>query len=151
MLNHILEILRWAGVGVGFYLAFSLEQPAEQINVLCLWLVLCLAGLTGIESVFLGKTAREQSGYHGSGAYQRQSGFNNLALALATLLVYALGWGVQAKLSLLSALLIFMALSAGNHAYSAVKEGNKSLKNLLRPFMTALLLAFTIPFMARAL
>ena len=136
---------------MGFYLAFGLEQPTEQINLPCLWLVLSLAGLTGLESVFLGKTAREQSGYQGGGAYQRQSGFNNPALALATLLAYVLGWGVQAKLALLRMLLIFLTLSAGNHAYSALKQGNKSIKNLLRPIMTALLLAFTLPFMVRAL
>jgi len=46
------------------------------------WIVISLAGLTGIESLFLGKTASEITVYVPS-AYQRQSGMNNLSIAIA--------------------------------------------------------------------
>ena len=149
--NFMLEILRWAGVGVGVFLAFSYTEPRQQFSVLCIFVVLSLAGLTGIESLFFGEKASKQSGYGPGGAYQRQSGLNNLALAAATILIYIFGWGVQAKAAVMFVLLIFLIFSAVNHAYSALKEGNKSLKNFLRPFMTALLLGMVLPFLVRAL
>ncbi len=152
-LNSILEYARWTGVGVGvFWANYAGGGPAAQFGVITLWSVLSLAGLTGVESLFLAKKAAQQSGYGGGGgAYQRQSGLNNLALALACLLAYALGWGLMAQAALMSVLLIFLALSAGNHLYSALKEGNRSLKNWLRPVLTALLLAVILPYMIAAL
>ncbi|MEK7500007.1 MAG: DUF6790 family protein, partial [Patescibacteria group bacterium] len=101
--------------------------------------------------VFLGDTAAKLSGYGKGSAYQRQSGFNNLALALTAILAYFLGWGIYAKIAVFTALLIFLALSASNHAYSALKEKNKAVKNFLRPIMTIALLAYSIPFLLRAL
>lgn len=149
---RLLEILRWVGVGLGIFLALLLgKDPAQQFNILCIWVVISLAGLTGIESVFFGKAAAKLSGYGEGGAYQRQSGINNLALAITTLLVYFLNWGLYAKISVMTVMLIFLSLSASNHAYSAIKEHNKSFKNFLRPIMTTVLLAVIIPFMIRAL
>lgn len=150
-MNLILEILRWVGVGVGVFLAFGYQEPRQQFSVLCIFTILSVAGLTGIESLFFGKKASEQSGYGPGRAYQRQSGLNNLALAAATLLVYLFGWGVQAKATVMFVLLIFLVFSAVNHAYTALRDGNKSLKNFLRPFMTAVLLGMVLPFLIRAL
>jgi hypothetical protein len=152
-LNSILEIARWSAVGLGVFLANYLGgSPAAQFSMVCFWSVVPIAGLTGVESVFLAQKASEQSGYGGGGlAYQRQSGFNNLALAIACLLVYALGWGLMAKAALMSVLLIFLVLSAANHAYSAIKEKNLRPKNLLRPVLTAFLLAVTLPYLIAAL
>lgn len=46
-INIMLEILRWCGVGVGFYFAnVGGQTPQEQFSALCIWIVLCLAGLT---------------------------------------------------------------------------------------------------------
>ncbi|MCF8033751.1 MAG: hypothetical protein K9K66_14805 [Desulfarculaceae bacterium] len=152
-INSILEIVRWAGVGLGVFLANLWGgTPQAQFSLVCFWTVAPVAGLTGIESLFLGQRAAEQSGYGAGGAaYQRQSGLNNLALALACLLAYALGWGLMAQAALMSTLLIFLCLSAANHAYSAFKENNLRPKNLLRPLLTALLLAVTLPYMIAAL
>lgn len=150
-MNLILEILRWVGVAVGLFLAFSYQEPRQQFSVLCFFTVVSVAGLTGIESLFFGEKASQQSGYGPGRAYQRQSGMNNLALAAATLLIYLFGWGVQAKATVMFVLLIFLVFSAVNHAYTALKENNKSIKNLLRPFMTAALLGMVLPFLVRAL
>ena len=107
------------------------ERPARQLDVLCIWVVVSIAGLTGIESIFFSDAAAQQSGYEKGSAYQRQSGLFNIALALTTLLVYLAGWDLHAKACLLIVLLTFLFFSAINHAYSAIKEHNKSL-NLSR-------------------
>ena len=76
-----LEAGRWIGVIAGFGLALRYRpDSADQLHVLAPWLVGSVSGLTGIESVFLGKAAAQLTGYAPS-AYQRQSGMNNLALA----------------------------------------------------------------------
>ena len=150
-LNNFLELLRWVGAGTGIFLASLIQNnPTKQLDVLCIWVVVSIAGLTGIESVFFGKTGAEQSGYEKGSAYQRQSGFSNIALALSTIFVYLLNWDLQSKASLLIVLLLFLLFSACNHAYSAIKEHNKSIKNFLRPLMTLFLLATIIPFILRA-
>ncbi len=151
-MNNFLEILRWGGVAVGIFLANLLgKSPAEQFSIICLWTVIPIAGLTGIESVFFAKRAAKQSGYGDGGPYQRQSGLNNLAVAVTAAFVYILHWGIYAKAAVMTTLLVFLILSAINHGYTAMKEKNRTIKNLLRPAMTALLLAFVLPYMIRAL
>lgn len=149
---NILEIVRWLCIIAGFNLAyFSSQDPAGQLHIIMPWLVIPLAGLTGIESVFLGKTASELSGYGYNPAYQRQSGMNNIAVAITAIVVSFFEWGTHAEIAVFMIMLIFLTLSACNHAYSAIKDKNYALKNLMRPLMTALLLAFTIPFIIKAL
>ena len=148
---HALEVLRFAGVIAGFALALQFgHTPQAQMHILMPWIVVSLAGLTGIESVFFGKAAAELSGYTPS-AYQRQSGFNNLAVAIVALLVFFLKWGAFAEVAVLSILLIFLFLSACNHAWSAIREQNLNTRNLLRPIMTAVIISATLPFILRAL
>jgi hypothetical protein len=74
---HALEVSRWIGVVLGFQLAFLKgANPHEQLHILTPWIVISLAGLTGIESLFFGKAASEITGYTPS-AYQRQSGMSH--------------------------------------------------------------------------
>ncbi|MDG1943187.1 MAG: hypothetical protein P8J17_02875 [Halioglobus sp.] len=149
---NTLEVLRWVGFGLGIFFAQSLGQdPIEKLNLFSIWAVISIAGLTGLESVFLADTAAKKSGYGSGSPYQRQSGFNNLALALTTALAHFLSWGIYANAALLTALLIFLTLSAANHAYSAFKENNREIRNFLRPLMTIFLLLYSIPFILSAL
>jgi hypothetical protein len=149
---NLIEIVRWIGAGTGIFLAFFIQNdPARQLDILVPWVVISIAGLSGIESVFFGSAAAMQSGYERGSAYQRQAGVSNLALAITTIFVYLLGWGLQAKASLLIVLCVFLFLSGLNHAYSAVKEYNRSMKNLIRPFITVAFLCAVIPFIVRAL
>jgi len=145
-----LEILRWGCVVAGFQLAYALGQgPAERLHILTPWVVGSLAGLSAVESLLLGGAAARLSGY-APGAYQRQSGLNNLALAATALLVWGLGWGTRAEAAVLVALLVFLSLSACNHAWSAWKENNRRPRNLLRPVLTLALVAFTLPVLVAA-
>ena len=62
------------------------NDPQHQLHILMPFVVIGLSGLTGIESLFFGKAAVELTGYTQS-AYQRQSGLNNLAVAITAILV----------------------------------------------------------------
>jgi len=136
-----------AGINLAYFFG---NDPQHQLHILMPFVVIGLSGLTGIESLFFGKAAIELTGYTQS-AYQRQSGLNNLAIAITAILVLCFKWGVYAEITILSASLIFFFLSAINHAWSAIKEGNRKLKNLLRPIMTIILLIFTVPFIIRVI
>lgn len=148
---HALEVSRWVCVVAGFQIAFFHSgHPHEQLHDLMPWIVLSLMGLSAVESLLFGAAASEITGYVRSG-YQRQSGLAMLAVALTALLVWFGGWGVPADAAVLSLTLIFFGLSACNHAWSAFKEGNHGLQNLMRPVLTALLIGFAVPFIVRAL
>jgi len=151
-INNILEIIRFASVAIGIFLAILWgNNPVQQFSIVTAFAVIFIAGLTGIESIFFGESASEQSGYTGGRAYQRQSGANNLALAITALLVYILGWGYYAQLTIMSVLIIFLALSGTNHAYSAIKESNHSIKNMSRPIMTIVFLVTLLFFMLNSI
>ena len=144
-----IEIARWVCVAIGVQLAYGISgSPVDKFSILCIWVVVPLTGLTGIESVFFGKIASTQTGYGEGGAYQRQSGLNNLATAIATLIVYALNLGVYAKVAVMIVALTFFVLSALNHIYSGIYEANLKIKNIVvRPLGIALLLVVILPFL----
>ena len=148
-----MEISRWILVIIGFQCAYFIgKTPVESFHILVPWITLSLAGLTGIESVFFGKIASKVTGYAGGGGgYQRQSGINNISVGITGLLVFILDWGVGADAAVMTVLLVFMALSGSNHAYSAFKEDNRNMRNILRPLMSLLLLVFVLPMMIKAL
>ncbi|MCB2186754.1 MAG: hypothetical protein KQJ78_10070 [Deltaproteobacteria bacterium] len=152
-MTKFLEAVRWVAPGVGLYLALWLGQDAmEQFSWLCGFTVAPIAGLTALESLFWGQRAAGESGYGAGGrGYQRQSAFNNLAMALTCLPVYLLHWGVYAQAALTTVFLTFFGLSALNHLYSAVRERNFTFRNLARPVLSAALLALVLPFLWAAL
>jgi hypothetical protein len=76
---------------------------------------------------------------------------NNIAVAFVSLFVLLAGWDVYAQLTVLLVLLVFLSLSSINHAYAGLKAENRSVRTFTRPLGTVLLLAFTIPFIMRAL
>jgi len=110
-----------------------------------------IAGLTGVESLVFGKEAARASGYSDAGPYQRQSGFNNLSLGVVALVTYTLNWGTMADAALCLVLLLFLSLSSMNHLYSALREGNRSVRSFSRPLLTVALWIVVLPFMLRAL
>jgi hypothetical protein len=113
--------------------------------------VVSFAGLTGIESLFFAHGAARLSGYGQGSPYQRQSGMNNLALACVSLVVLLARWGTQAEVAVLLVLLVFLALSAVNHLLTGLSETRRTMRTFTRPVGTILLIAFTVPFIIRAL
>jgi hypothetical protein len=150
--NRGLERLRILGVITGFVLASTADaNPVAQLGILQVFIVASIAGLTGIESIFFSAGAAQLSGYGEGSPYQRQSGMNNLAVALVSIFVFLAGWDVYAELTVLLVLLIFLVLSSINHAYAGLKEEKQSACTFTRPLGTVLLIVFTVPFIIRAL
>jgi hypothetical protein len=151
-ISQVLEIARFVGVFAGFWLAFSeLSDPERAFHWLAVCVVVSIAGMTGIESLFFGKQAAAASGYSDPGHYQRQSGFNNLAVAILGLVVFFLNWGTHAEAAICSVLLVFLTLSSINHLHSRWRDGNPSWRGFTRPLGTLVLLIAVLPFMFRAL
>lgn len=147
-----LEWLRPAGIALLYFLAEWLgKDPAGKLHILGPGLALILSGSVGLESLFFGETASEKIGYASDRAYQVQSGLNHLALAAAALLVLIFNWGKFADAAITTVLLLVFTFSALNHLFTAIKNRNFKPVNLLRPIMTALLIAILLPVMLKAL
>lgn len=149
--TKIFEILRWAGVFVGIFLAFYFgNTPVQQFSIMFVWVTVSLAGLTGI-NLFFGSSSSEYSGYMSESGFKRQSGINLIAVAITALIVYFFNWGTYAEAAVMIILLIFFVINSINHAYSAFVEGAKNKINILRPVMTLILLIVVLPLMLNAL
>ena len=151
-ISLLLEIARFAGTFTGFWLAFkNASDPKLAFHYLSVWIVVSIAGIAAAESLFFPKQAAAASGYADPGHYQRQSGLNNLAVAIMSLVVYYLHWGTEAEAAICLVLLIFLSLSALNHGHSLWCDGNRSWRGITRPLGTLILVVAAIPFMFRAI
>jgi len=149
----ILELTRWVLIVAAFQLTYIFGQDAvDRFAILTPLVIIPLSGLTGVESLFFGEAANKASGYgNGSRRYQIQSGLNNLAIALTTLIAWGCHWGLSAYFALMTAVLMFYGMSGINHAASAISDGNRKWKNIARPFMTLLLIVAVLVVMLPAL
>jgi len=148
----IVEFIRWILIITAFQLAYALgTNPADRFELLTPLVIIPLSGITGLESIFLGKSASQASGYAGERRYQIQSGLNNIAVAVATLIAWWCKWGIAAYFSLMTATLIFYGLSGANHAASTIFDGNLKWKNVARPFMSLVLIIAVLIVMLPAL
>lgn len=148
-INHLLELLRLLLSVYGVFLAWEQSKAlSHALDILLLWVVLPVSGLTGLESVFFGKEGQRLTGYRPS-PYQRQSGCNNLALATGALLVSSLDWGIKASTAICLVFLVFLILSGLNHLYNGLYENNYSSRAYTRPLMTFSLLLGMLPFVIR--
>lgn len=146
------EIARYVGIFFGIYFGYACgDSPQEILHVLVPWLVISVVGLTGIEGMFLSDAAAESMGRQPGSPYQIQSGMNNLAVAITALLVWIFNWGIYADLTILFVLLIFLFLSAINHAREMFANKNYKIKNILRPIITIVLIVYLLPLIISAL
>ena len=146
----VFEWIRWIGVIALIQWAyFSFSQLESIFPAIVLLLTILLAGLTGVEAVFLSYEANKITGYAPS-AYQRQSGLFLLGLTFTALIVYVFGWDLTASLAVMLNLILFLAFSSLNHLYSAFYENNKSFRNLwLRGLGAWLMIGALIPLLLR--
>ncbi len=145
MIIKILEITRIVGAIAGYFVAyFTTDDPAQMIKILTLWMILFIAGLSGIEGLFFPNQAAREKGYETGSNYQRQTAFFFLALAIMAVVVYFMKWGVFAELSLSFTFLLFLLMSTINHAYQAIAKKNFKWNNVIRPFQTLFLIAVYI-------
>lgn len=152
MLAAMLEWLRPAGIGMAFFFASAWGHDAvSRFHILGPFVVMIMSGTVAFESLILGEAASEKIGYRPQRAYQIQSGLANAATAVTALLVYLLDWGRHAEAAIVTAMLLFFAFSAINHAATALRAGNRKPVNLLRPVLALLLIAFLLPPLIAAL
>ena len=148
----MMEWLRPVGIGLAIYFAYYLGKEAiSRFHIMGPFVVMFMSGTVAFESLILGEVASEKIGYEPNRAYQIQSGLANAATAITALLVYVLDWGRYADATIVTAMLMFFALSAANHVATAIMERNMKPVNLLRPAMALLLIGFLLPSMIKAL
>jgi hypothetical protein len=150
-INRFLEISRWLGIALGIFFAFYLTKNVQQqFIIFSIFAVISICGLTFIEAFFFSKESSLISGYGEGGAYQLQSGLHFLALTLAIIVAFLLGWGFFAYLGVYIVLLFFLTLSAINHLINGLKE-KIILNTFLRPILTILLWVISLYFLLPAL
>jgi hypothetical protein len=151
-LGKIIEVVRIICIVVGINIGYwPWVDPALRMEIMAAILILSLNGTVAFGLLVLGESASERIGYQSDPAFQRQSGLNNLAMVIALIIVFLLRWNVFAYLALLAACLVFFFLSSLNHAWSWLKEGNKKTVNVMRPFLTLLLIVAAVPAIVLAL
>ncbi len=140
----ILEILRFAGCGLGIFLAYSYgETPEEILRIMTPWFVGSIAGLSAIEGLFFAREAAAEKGFEQGSNYQRQNSFWFFAVAIVSLIIYFAGWNEYANITIVLILCFFLIMSAANHTYSIFIDKNIKWQNVIRPFLTLL---FTLVF-----
>jgi len=152
ILAQLIEWIRPAGLCFGFFAAYYWGSTAvERLHILTPFMIIALSGVTGLESLFLGKTASAKIGYTPSRPYQIQSGLNHLTVAIVVLISWGLHWGLYADAALLSVCLLSFSMSAANHAWQAIVAGNRKPVNFMRPILMTVLLIGALPILIRAL
>ena len=146
MAIKILEILRIALVGFAFYFGYSAGfentyNPEAQLHIMIPIVIVAVAGLSGLEGLFLSKSAARAKGFETGSNYQIQSAIALLSYTVISLMVYVFNWGLMAEITILFAFLFFMIFSAVNHTVDALKRNNFKWANINRPFLTLILVA----------
>jgi ABC-type Fe3+ transport system permease subunit len=139
----IFEWSRIIGISAGIFFAYQAGNGDAKttLHFLSFFIIVVMAGLTGIEGLFFGKASAESMGRKSDPQYQKQSGGANLAFAITALLVFLFNWGLYADATILIATLIFFVISAIVHTWDIFATKNRSVKNALRPLLTLALLA----------
>mgnify|MGYP003638999625 CR=1 FL=1 len=146
------ETTRLVMVIFAFTIMNSVNNNAvEMLHFLVLWMIVPLAGLTGLEGMFFSRVTAQSAGRAINNPYQKQSAANNLALAITALIVWVMNWGVTADATIMIATLCFFSISACVHTWEAIKLKNYRLKNLFRPIWTLALLGVCLPVLIEAL
>lgn len=151
-LAMMLEWIRPVGIGLAVFFAYYFGRDAiSRFHIMGPFVVVLMSGTVAFESLILGEAASEKIGYEPHRAYQIQSGLANAATAMTAILVYVLDWGQYADATIVTAMLMFFAFSAVNHAAAAFMGENMKPVNWLRPAMALLLIGFLLPHMIKAL
>lgn len=146
MLLNLLDILRILLVAVAFFFGYQIGftngyDPFAQLHFMVPMVITAIAGISGLEGLLFPKKAAEAKGYETGSNYQKQSAFALLSMALVSILVYALDWGIKAELAIFFVFILFFIMSAANHGINAIREKNYKWQNVNRPFITLMLIA----------
>lgn len=107
-----IEVIRSVGTGIGIYFGFG-SSPNYRLSASLL--VFCLAGITGLESLFFGKISARAKKWGVGSPYEIQSAANNLASAVAMIILLSIGADDAAIAALMMTVTIFIMFSGLNH------------------------------------
>ncbi|MBI9038717.1 MAG: hypothetical protein JEY97_11340 [Bacteroidales bacterium] len=146
MIIKILDILRILIVSIAFYFGYQIAyadgyNPIAQLHFMIPVIIVAIAGISGLEGLFLAKKSAEAKGFEVGSNYQRQSAIALLSYAAAAIFVYFINWGIIAELTIFFAFIFFLFFSGLNHGIDAVKRKNYKWQNINRPFITLVLIA----------
>ncbi|MDA3800455.1 MAG: hypothetical protein PF692_15450 [Kiritimatiellae bacterium] len=147
-----MEYVRPVGIGVLIFVSkYFGGTAAEEFTIIGPGLVILMCGTISFEGLYLGAVGSEKLGYTPNKGYQRQCALYSLAIALTAVLALVFKWGTHAYVTVTVTMLLFFLLSGSNHLYTALKEGNKSKTNFLRPILSAILIIYLVPMILKVL
>jgi hypothetical protein len=140
------EIFRIVGVTAVIFFAyyFFSDNPEALLHFLTPWLIVIIAGLSGLEGLFFGKASAKAKGYTGGNEYQVQTDLLFVAMSLVAVFLYFSDWGAKADLTMALLFMLSFLFSALNHAYQGIFMKNKSKINMMRPLLTLAMIAALI-------
>ncbi|MEI6681191.1 MAG: DUF6790 family protein [Bacteroidota bacterium] len=146
MVIKLLDILRIVLVLVAFFFGHLIGftngyHPVPQLHFMIPVIIVAIAGISGLEGVFLGRRSAAAKGFETGSNYQKQSAIAMLSYPAAAILAWFFNWGIRAELTILFAFIFFFFFSAVNHTIDAVVRKNYRWQNINRPFLTLLIIA----------
>lgn len=150
--SKAMEYVRPVGICVLIFASkYFGGTPAEEFTFIGPGLVILMCGTISFEGLFLGAVGSEKLGYTPNREYQRQCALYSLAIALTAVLALIFKWGTHAYVTVTSTMLLFFLFSGANHLFTALKAGNKSKTNFLRPILSAILIIWLVPVILKVL
>jgi F0F1-type ATP synthase membrane subunit a len=111
-----IEIVRMIGAAIALFFGFGSNHKYRLSAAL---FVFFMAGLTGLESLFFGKISSRAKKWDRS-PYQTQSACNNLASAVAMIILLSIGANDAAIATLMMSVTLFILLSGINHFVTVI-------------------------------
>ena len=144
--SKLFEFVRFAGTSLLFYLTYKyLNDNVSRLHFLSFGAALILSGTTAIEGIFWGKESAEKIGYKEDKQYQIQSALFQLAIVIASTIVFFAKWGKFADATIAIVMLLFFILSGINHTASAIIHKNYKVVNILRLIFSLIILIAFLP------
>ncbi|MCP4834261.1 MAG: hypothetical protein GY895_05790 [Phycisphaera sp.] len=155
MLVKLVEAIRIVGTGIGFFLAYqsNADPPSgEAIRILAGTMAFVMCGTCAFEGLFLARATAREKGFdvrrdsNRRNPYQVQNSLWFLAAAIV-----GGAWVVfrptdtGGLLLCVVLVLLFLLLSAANHAWEAVVHRNLTWQNLDRPILALAMLGGSVP------
>jgi hypothetical protein len=118
-----IEMIRFTGAAIAIALGLKSSNPEYRLSAALF--VFFLAGITGLESLFLGKISARSKKWDEGSPYQIQSGCNNLASTVAMIILLSIGASDAALATLMMTVTIFLQLSGINHFVTVIADKMK--------------------------
>jgi hypothetical protein len=116
-----IELIRIGGTIASIVIGFA-GEPRPNYRLSAALLVFFLAGVTGLESLFLPDISAKAKNWPTGSPYQVQSGINNLSSAVVMIILLSIEASDAAIATLMLVVITFIALSGINHVTTAMRD-----------------------------